>query len=84
MGKYIQNFTRDARNIYKVANSFKSSAVVSITGAGILTGSSVGGENMIGLKKGESGEVEGGIGMGNTCKSMADSCQCMTKTTTIL
>ena len=24
------------------------------------------------------------IGMGNTCKSMADSCQCMTKTTTIL
>ena len=31
----------------------------------------------------ESG-VGGGIGMGNTCKSMADSCQCMTKTTTIL
>ena len=29
-------------------------------------------------------EVAGGIGMGNTCKSMADSCQCMTKTTTIL
>ena len=29
-------------------------------------------------------EVEGGIGMGNTCKSKADSCQCMTKTTTIL
>ena len=26
----------------------------------------------------------GGIGMGNTFKSMADSCQCMTKTTTIL
>ena len=26
----------------------------------------------------------GGIGMGNTCKSMADSCQCMTKPTTIL
>ena len=25
-----------------------------------------------------------GIGMGNTCKSMADSCQCMTKTTTVL
>ena len=24
-------------------------------------------------------EVEGGIGMGNTCKSMADSCQCMAK-----
>ena len=30
------------------------------------------------------GEGGGGIGMGNTCKSMADSCQCMTKTTTIL
>ena len=29
-------------------------------------------------------EDGGGIGMGNTCKSMADSCQCMTKTTTIL
>ena len=29
-------------------------------------------------------EVGGGIGMGNTCKSMADSCQCMTKNTTIL
>ena len=28
-------------------------------------------------------EVGGGVGMGNTCKSMADSCQCMTKTTTI-
>ena len=27
-------------------------------------------------------EVGGGIGMGNTCKSMADSCQCMAKTTT--
>ena len=24
-------------------------------------------------------EVEGGIGMGNTHKSMANSCQCMTK-----
>ena len=29
-------------------------------------------------------EVGGGIRMGNTCKSMADSYQCMTKTTTIL
>ena len=29
-------------------------------------------------------EVGGGIGMENTCKSMADSCQCMRKTTTIL
>ena len=29
-------------------------------------------------------EVGGGIGMGNTGKSMANSCQCMTKTTTIL
>ena len=28
-------------------------------------------------------EVEGGIGVGNICKSMADSCQCMAKTTTI-
>ena len=29
-------------------------------------------------------EVGGGIGMGNTCKTMADSCQCMAKPTTIL
>ena len=29
-------------------------------------------------------EVGGGIGMENTCISKADSCQCMTKTTTIL
>ena len=28
-------------------------------------------------------EVGGGIGMGNTCKSMADSCQCMIRPTTI-
>ena len=25
----------------------------------------------------------GGIGMGNTCTSMADSCQCIAKNTTI-
>ena len=29
-------------------------------------------------------EVGVGIGMGNTCISKADSCQCMTKTTTLL
>ena len=29
-------------------------------------------------------EMGGGNGMGNTCISMADSFQCMTKTTTIL
>ena len=29
-------------------------------------------------------EVGGGIRMGNICKSMADSCQCMANTTTIL
>ena len=29
-------------------------------------------------------EVGGGIRMGNTCKSMADSCQSMAKITTIL
>ena len=28
-------------------------------------------------------EVGGGIQMGNICKSIAESCQCMTKTTTI-
>ena len=29
-------------------------------------------------------EAGGGIGMGNTCESMVDSCQCMAKTTAIL
>ena len=29
-------------------------------------------------------EIGGGIGMGNTCKSMVDSCQCMTKPTEML
>ena len=29
-------------------------------------------------------EAEGGIGMGNTCKSIADSWQCVAKTTTVL
>ena len=29
-------------------------------------------------------EVGGGIGMGNTCKSMADSCQCMKRLTAVL
>ena len=29
-------------------------------------------------------KVGGGIGMGNTCNSMADSCQCMTKPTAML
>ena len=29
-------------------------------------------------------KVGGGIGMQNTCKSTADSCQCMTKSTKIL
>ena len=28
-------------------------------------------------------DVGGGFGMGNTCKSMADSYQCMAKATTI-
>ena len=32
----------------------------------------------------EDWEVGGGFGMGNTCISMAYSCQCMTKTITIL
>ena len=32
------------------------------------------------VREGGGGEIE----MGKTCKSMADSCQCMTKTTTIL
>ena len=35
-------------------------------------------------RDGMAREAGAGIGMGNTCKSMADTCQCMAKTTTIL
>ena len=34
-------------------------------------------------RDGKRREVGGGFRMGNTCKSMADSCQCMAKSTTI-
>jgi len=33
---------------------------------------------------GWGGRWEGGFGMGDTCTSVADLCQCMAKTTTIL
>ena len=36
------------------------------------------------LRNWEEREVGGGTGMGNTCNSMADSCQCMTKPTAML
>ena len=36
------------------------------------------------LRDGMQREVEGGFRMGETCTPMADSCQCMAKTTTIL
>ena len=35
--------------------------------------------------EGRDGEGDGGrVRMGNTCTSMADSCECMAKTTTVL
>ena len=33
------------------------------------------------LRDGMGREVGGGFGMGNTCTPVADSCQCMAKTT---
>ena len=36
------------------------------------------------LREGMGREVRGGLKMGNTCAPMADSCQCMAKTTNIL
>ena len=36
------------------------------------------------LRDGMGREVGGGFRMGNTCTQMADSCQCMAKTTTTL
>ena len=37
------------------------------------------GEEKVGAREGRRG-----IEMGNTCKSVADSCQCLAKTTTIV
>ena len=36
------------------------------------------------LRDGMGKEVRGRVRMGNTCTSMADACECMAKTTTIL
>jgi len=36
------------------------------------------------LRDGMGREVGGGVMMGNTCKPMPDSCECMAKTTTML
>ena len=36
------------------------------------------------LRDGMGKEVGGGFRIGNTCTPMADSCQCMAKTTTVL
>ena len=36
------------------------------------------------LRDGMGREVRGGFRLGDTCTPMADSCQCMAKTTTIL
>jgi len=36
------------------------------------------------LREGMGREEGGSSGLGNTCTSMADSCECMAKTTTIL
>ena len=47
-----------------------------VLGAGTYTGKT--------QRDGMGREVGGGIGMGNTCKSMANSCQCMAHATTIL
>ena len=36
------------------------------------------------LRDGMGREVGGRVRMGNTCTCLADSCQCMAKTTTVL
>jgi len=36
------------------------------------------------LRDGMARDVGGGFRMGNTCTPIADSCECMAKTTTIL
>ena len=61
------------------------SMVTQITSPGWMHGTSgqgwcTGKTQRDGMRR-EAGE---GIGMGNTCKSLVDSCQCMAKTSTIL
>ena len=61
------------------------SSVKQITRPGWMHETSVG-TGTLGWPRGMGwgGRCEGGFRMGSTCKSMADSCQCMAKTTTIL
>ena len=72
----------------KVKNSIKTcilSRVKQITSSGWMHDTSARGLVHWEDPEGWDGDGGGrGIGMGNTCKSMADSCQCMTKPTTIL
>ena len=68
------------RNMYII-----SSRVKQITSPGWMHETSARGWCTGKTQRDEIGrEAGGGIGMGNTCKSMADSCHCMAKTTTIL
>ena len=61
------------------------SSVKQITSPGLMHETSVQGwGTRMTQRDGMGKEVGGGFRMGNTCKSMADSCQCMAKTTTIL
>ena len=48
------------------------------------SGGGVGGCTGVTQRDGMRREVGRGFRMGNTCKSMPDSCQCMAKTTTVL
>ena len=55
-----------------------------LKGPGIIATEPVHLELLLSNKRDGMGrEVGGGFGMGNTCKYMVDSCQCMAKTTTI-
>ena len=58
------------------------SYVKQITGPGLMHETGCSGHDHLGVRM--SREVGGGFWMGNTCTPMADSCQCMAKTTTIL
>ena len=53
-----------------------------ITGPGLMHETGCSGPEHLGVRM--CREVGGGFWMGNTCTPMADSCQCMAKTTTIL
>ena len=74
--KVLSVFKNETKNAFKMWFKMHPGWMHETSARGWCTGKT--------QRDGMEREVGGGIGMGNTCKSTADSCQCMAKTTTIL